>query len=293
MAQNQKIHKRGLTSFFTLFGFVIMSVTGLVLYIVPAGRVSYWVNWELLGLTKTQWGNIHILSSILFIVAGAFHTYFNWKPLMHYFKDRITRSVKLRKELWIATAVSILVVLSSLFPIPPMSYLLDFNQFIKDAWVVKDDYEPPFGHAELMSLKVFAQKMDIDLARAEAELRKNGIAYESAEQTLEEIGIINDVSPMSIYMLIKKFEPEVATDEVNSYSPEGVELEFSGTGIGNRSLASVCEKTAIPLETALARLKRNQIGAEANETLKDIAEKHKLNPIDLLKAILVEDYSLK
>jgi hypothetical protein len=68
---SRKIHTRGLTSFFTLFGFIIMSITGLVLYIEPAGRVAYWITWQFAGLTKTDWGNIHILSSLLFIVAGA------------------------------------------------------------------------------------------------------------------------------------------------------------------------------------------------------------------------------
>jgi len=119
MAKN-RIHKRGLTSFFTLFGFMIMSVTGLVLYIVPAGRVAYWVTWELIGLTKTDWGNIHILSSILFIVAGIFHTYFNWKPLMNYFKSKITTKIKLRRELIISTVVSLWIIVSSIWPIPPL-----------------------------------------------------------------------------------------------------------------------------------------------------------------------------
>ena len=72
-----KLHTRGLTSFFTLFGFIIMSLTGLVLYVTPAGRVAYWVTWHFLGWSKTEWGNIHILASLLFIVAGAFHIYFN------------------------------------------------------------------------------------------------------------------------------------------------------------------------------------------------------------------------
>ena len=89
MMAGSKIHKRGLTSFFTLFGFLIMSITGLVLYVVPQGRIAYWVTWKFLGMTKTEWGNIHIISSILFILAGAFHIYFNWSILINYFKKKI------------------------------------------------------------------------------------------------------------------------------------------------------------------------------------------------------------
>lgn len=291
MAQ-QKIHTRGLTSFFTLFGFGIMSVTGLVLYIVPAGRVAYWVNWELLGMTKTEWGNIHILSSLLFIAAGAFHTYFNWKPLMNYFKNRITSGIRLRKELLIASAVSILVIISSLYPVPPLNYLLDLNIFIKDTWVTQDAYEPPFGHAEMLSLKVFTKKMEIDLGLAEAELKAQGVQFDSAQETLEDISERNDISPMDLYLIIKKFEPSVDPEQLKTYTPEGVELEFSGTGIGNQSLQSMCEKTGIDLSVAIERLKRNGIGADADETIKKMAEERELNSLDILKVILVDNYSL-
>jgi len=291
--KNDKIHKRGLTSFFTLFGFLIMSITGLVLYVVPAGRVAYWVDWQFLALTKTQWGNIHILSSILFVVAGAFHIYFNWKPLMNYFKSRATRTAKLKKELSIATAVSALIILSSLYPIPPLSYLLDFNEYIKEVWIIEDDYEPPFGHAELMSLAVFAQKMDMDLGKAEAELKARGIEYDNNRQTLEEIAEINDVSPMDLYLMIKKYEEPERLAPVGSYTPEQVELEFSGIGIGNKSLAGICEQLGIDTSAALSSLERIGLSATTYETLKKIAEKKDLNPIDVLKVLLVEDYTLE
>jgi hypothetical protein len=290
--EQSKINKRGLTSFFTLFGFIIMSITGLALYVVPQGRVAYWVNWEMLGMTRTQWSNIHILSSILFIAAGAFHIYFNWKPLMHYFKNRITSTIRLRRELLIASGVSAAVIVSSLYPIPPLSYLLDLNAFIKDAWVVEEDYEPPFGHAELLSLSVFSKKMDIDLAQAEAELKANGILYSSADETLETIAAQNGISPMNLYLLIKKFEPVVAPGQAKAYTPESVDLEFSGTGIGNRTIAGISEKTGVSLEMIEARMVRNGLTFEPDQTLKNIATAKNLNPLDVLKVILVENHTL-
>ena len=285
----RKIHKRGLTSFFTLFGFVIMSVTGLVLYIVPAGRIAYWVDWKFLALTKTDWDNIHILSSVLFIVAGSFHTYFNWKPLMNYFKDRITHGIKLRRELAISSAVSIIVIASALYHIPPLNYLLDLNEYIKEAWIVQDDYEPPFGHAELLSLKVFTKKMDINLAKAAAELKENGIRFENVDQSLEDIARENAISPMDLYMIIKKFEKRDESDQAKIYTPEMVELEFSGAGIGNRNLSAICKMTGIELSIALERLNVRGVTAEKDQTLKKIAENHNLNPVDIMKIMLVAD----
>lgn len=285
------IHTRGLTSFFTLFGFIIMAVTGLVLYVVPAGRVAYWTNWEMAALTKDQWGNIHILSSILFIVAGAFHTYFNWKPLMNYFKDKAKRGVKLRRELWITVVVSVWIVVSSIWPFPPLSYLLDFNEYVRAAWVVEDDYEPPFGHAELLSLKTFATKMDIPLSAAVQELRSREIAFESTDETLEEIAANNDMAPMELYMLIKPFEPQPDTSKLGSYTPEQVEVEFAGTGIGNRTIAALAEKVGVEPATAVSRLKAAGIDVSGGQTLKDAAADADTNPIELLKVILIEGYS--
>lgn len=203
---SRRIHSRGLTSFFTLFGFLIMSVTGLVLYVEPEGRVAFWTDWEMLGLSKTDWGNIHILSSLLFIVAGAFHTFLNWKPLLNYFRDRITRSVKLGRELVIAAIVALWIIVGAIYPHPPLSYLLDFNQYLKGVWIVEKDYEPPFGHAELLSLAAFSNKMRIDVKQAMSELRAQGLLVAAPTETLADIAKQNQMSPMDVYLLIKKFE---------------------------------------------------------------------------------------
>ncbi|MBD3169417.1 MAG: DUF4405 domain-containing protein [candidate division Zixibacteria bacterium] len=288
--EQKKIHKRGLTSFFTLFGFLIMSITGLVLYIVPQGRVAYWVHWSFLGLSKTDWDNIHILSSILFIVAGAFHIYFNWKPLINYFEQRATGSVKLKKELAISLAVAILVVFSALYSIPPLSYLIDLSAYAKEAWVVERDYEPPFGHAELLSLKGFSTKMDINLQEAIEELEKQNVEFESPEETLEEIAIRNDISPMDIYLLIKKYEVKPVEGKI--YTADEVETEFAGMGIGNRTIGDISTNLNVDLYMIKERFEANGIDYTSGETLKKIAERHQLNPIDVLKVILVEDYSI-
>ncbi|MFP7753178.1 DUF4405 domain-containing protein [Thermodesulfobacteriota bacterium B35] len=45
---------RRITSMTMLVSFVLLSVTSIVLYIVPHGRVAYWADWHLWGLSKTQ-----------------------------------------------------------------------------------------------------------------------------------------------------------------------------------------------------------------------------------------------
>ena len=290
---SKKIHKRGLTSFFTLFGFLIMSVTGLVLYIVPAGRIAYWINWEIIGMTKTDWGNIHILSSILFIIAGGFHTYFNWKPLMNYFKDRARKGVKLRRELAISSALSVWIIISAIWPFPPLSYLLDFNEWVKDTWVVQDEYEPPFGHAELLSLKTFTKKMEIDIVEATQELKANGLVFESAEEILQDIGKNNNISPMNIYLLIKKFEPAPEPEKLDTYTSESIEIEFSGTGYGNKTIESICEQLGIDTSLAITRLTLSGIPHNLNQTMKATVETAETKAIEIMKILLIDGYKLE
>lgn len=287
-----KLHTRGLTSFFTLFGFLIMSVTGLVLYVVPAGRVAYWINWQMGGMTKTDWGNIHILSSILFVVAGAIHTWLNWKPLMNYFKDRVSKGIRLRRELAISSVVSVWIVISALFPIPPLSYLLDFNEWLKETWIVETDYEPPFGHAELLSLQTFSKKMEIDPDAAAAELRAKGVSFDSPEETLGEIAERNNTSPMNIYLLIKKFEPAPEPEKLQAYTAESIELEFSGSGIGNKKLSAVCERQGVDPVIARTRLAAAGLPDDLDQTMKAAAETAGVTPVEIMKVLLLEDYRL-
>ena len=166
---------RGLTSLMTVTGFVIMSISGVIAYIVPHGRIAYWTDWHFLGLTKTNWNDIHILSGLLFLIAGGFHIYLNWKPLTNYFVSRTKDGLHLKKEIIVCLVVGIWFVISSILRLPPLSYVLDLNEYVKASWVVSKEYEPPFGHAELLSLKALCSKLRIPVAEAHNELKKHGV----------------------------------------------------------------------------------------------------------------------
>lgn len=62
---------RSLMSFMVIWSFLILIVTGIVLYVVPHGRVAYWVHWSMLGMEKEQWGWVHMMFGGVFILTGA------------------------------------------------------------------------------------------------------------------------------------------------------------------------------------------------------------------------------
>jgi len=61
-----------ITSLSLGFSFVIMSCTGIVLYIAPHGRVSRWLDWHLFGLDKAQYQGLHcyFLEYCIYILIG-------------------------------------------------------------------------------------------------------------------------------------------------------------------------------------------------------------------------------
>lgn len=199
---------RTIVSLSTTWLFLVMGITGLILYVVPHGRIAYWVDWRLLGLSKTDWGNIHIVSSILFVISGAFHIYFNWRAFLGHLRKKLAKSMRLRKELWITSAAALFVTASALWNIPPLGYLIDLNENIKDSWIEDKSFEPPFGHAELLSLDVFCKKTKIDLGLAQAALKERRIVVESAGETLGSIALNNGISPRDVFAVIKDLQPQ-------------------------------------------------------------------------------------
>ena len=119
---------RVLNSFFVTFDLLILLVTGVVLYVVPHGRVAYWTNWELMGLSKDQWTSVHILSALLFLLVSILHLIFNWKPFKHYFYHKLQGVHRLR-ELSLALLISGFFFYSGVSSVKPLAN--DLNTALK------------------------------------------------------------------------------------------------------------------------------------------------------------------
>lgn len=208
--EKKSLNIRAMTSFLVAAAFLVSIVTGIVLYIVPQGRIANWVDWNLLGLLKDDWAQIHIIFGLLFLIFGIVHLYpYNWPTFKAYLAKRTKGRLDYRrpkKELVFASVIAVLLVAGSIYKVPPVSYVFDFNAWAKDAWVISAEYEPPFGHAEEFSLAGFAKKMNMDLDPAVAELRAIGFEFDGPRQSLGGIAKANGVSAMDLYLRIKKFE---------------------------------------------------------------------------------------
>jgi hypothetical protein len=164
-----------------------MLLTSVILFITPQGRVAYWADWRLWGLTKTDWGNIHINLGLLFLIALSVHIYYNWKPLISYLKNKAKQIKVFTPEFSLALAITLVFIFGAYKLVPPFGWVMSLNEHFKDAGAEKYG-EPPYGHAELSSLKTFAKKMKLDLAKSMKLLDQAGYAVEDSNMTLATIG---------------------------------------------------------------------------------------------------------
>ena len=281
---------RSLIAFIVTWAFGILTVTGLVLYIVPQGRVAFWTHWSLLGLSKEQWGDVHMMFGGLFIVAGIIHLYFNWKPFKKFLAERVKGRMQVKQEFVIAMVFSVVIVVMSVFHIPPVSWVFDLNETLKDSWVTSPELEPPFGHAEEVSLAGISRRMGLDLEQSVVALKRKGYRFSGPQDSLDKIANDNATTPMAVYEVIRQYEMQPEPVPLTGMTLEEVEDRFAGTGLGRKTLVEVCDKVDLAVTSCMERLvtKGYQVGAQ--DKLKEVAERYEINPIDILKMLLVKDF---
>ncbi len=272
---------RKITSLTAALSFIIVVLTSIVLYIVPQGRVAYWADWRLWGLSKTDWGNIHINTGLLFFIALFLHIYYNWKPLMAYLKNRTRQFRLFTRQFNIALTITLFCTVGSYFLWPPFNWVMAFNDHLKTQAAIQYG-EPPYGHAELSSLRSFTQKTGLDLNKSMVLLRQAGYAIENADATLAQISRQYGVPPQQIFQAMQPatFAP---TDQPAPFT--GALPPTPPTGTGNLTLADLCAQHHLALEQVMKKLTDAGLKAEPNATLKKIAGDNQLSPLDLYARI--------
>jgi len=251
--------------------------------------VAYWIKWDFWGLEKDQWGNIHLFSGLLFLVAGGFHLYYNWQPLVRYLSGKIETRLHHKRELTISSLIFLWIIASGIWSLPPLAYVADLGEAIKSSWVTTPELEPPFGHAERVSLKTFCKKQGIPLDQAMAELRAAGFKVNNPAKTLGNIAESKGTSGMGVYEVIKKLEQNPKTMKPGSvWTPEKVEEAFAGTGVGRMSIEQIIRDHGLDEKMVYLRLKESGIEAGNDDKIKKLAEKYDSTPIKILTIILVD-----
>ncbi|MFC1635648.1 DUF4405 domain-containing protein [Planctomycetota bacterium] len=127
----KSFNRRAFVSVLTGFSFLLMAVTGLVLFIAPTCRMARDTSWTVWGQSKEQWVAVHVWFSIAFIVASIFHLYLNWTPLVNYFKARVRKGFAFRLEWILALVICGVIYAGMICNAAPFSSLIAWKETFK------------------------------------------------------------------------------------------------------------------------------------------------------------------
>jgi len=266
----KKFSWRAFISIGLFYTFFILLVTGMVLYVAPAGRIANWVNWKLVALTKAQWQSIHTVFALLFVILSIFHLFsINWKAFWTYLKSKTKQGLNKKREFYLSTIFTILIFVGVISSIPPLRYVMDLSESLTESWE-NVETEPPIPHAELLTLRELSEQLDnISPDSIQDILKANNIIFNSVDETLADIGNANEISPDKIYDLL--------TASRNSKS--------IGGGFGRKSLEDLSVEINKDLDQIMKILKDNNIDASKEQTMRDIASENNMAPVDIYDLI--------
>jgi hypothetical protein len=282
--------------------FLGMVFTGVILFVVPPGRIANWTGWTIIGLTKHQWIGLHDWFSIIFIVASVFHVYLNWKPLVSYFKNKVSKAFALRIEWAVALVICCVVFIGTLGDIKPFSSLLAWNENIKHNWD-SPQQRAPIPHAELLSLTELSKQVDdLSLETILTNLKSQGIEVESADVVLGDLAEAYNMTPAHLYdIALGQAGPGRgpgghgeggrglggpggrAQQHGDSQVDIGSEHEQGGgiRGFGRMTLKSYCEQTGLDVNEAVKKLQDAGFKARSDMTIRSIADTTGVHPSEI------------
>ena len=131
-----KFSGRAFISLNTTISFIVLIVSSVILYIMPPGRDAYWTDWRLWGMSKDQWGALHTVGGLAFVIFGIIHLIpYNWKVFWNYIISKIRKNLNKKAELAAALVLNVLIVLVCVFNWVPSSTIMNWGASLKNSWV--------------------------------------------------------------------------------------------------------------------------------------------------------------
>ena len=267
---------KAFVSLYIVFSFLVLALSGLVLYVAPPGRIANWSIWRLVLLSKAQWQAVHTIFAFLFIVAASFHLYFNWKVLLAYLRSKLHEGLRMKREVGAASAAGVLLLALTIGGVPPFSSVMEAGDDIKNAWAAPSS-EPPIPHAEDLTVLKLAETAKVPVELARQNLLQHGVTVERPDMTVKEIAASNKISPEQVYqrMFADSARPVVAQGQ--------------GGGWGRRTVQDICTQYSVSATTAIERLKAAGFTATTSTPLKDLALGSGRTPSDIAQIIVGTD----
>ena len=255
-------------SFGLTYSFIIILISGIILYMSPPGRYANWVNWKILGSTKAGWQSLHTVFSFSFVILSVFHLFtINWKSFLSYLKSKKQSGINKRREFYISTVLMLVFFFGIIYSIPPFKSVMDLGEHLTESWE-KIEEEPPIPHAEILTLAELAEQLKLSTVdEITRKLIIHEIKFDNTDQTLQEIALINETTPLEIYTQIAK--------------KSGAQQQ--GSGIGRKTIETFAVEVGKNPDEVMKILHENGIKAEIGQTLREIGDNNNIPPKNIFE----------
>lgn len=273
----QKFSWKSFVSFSLAWSFLIIFISGIVLYIAPPGRVSNWTNWTLFGFSKAGWQALHTIFSYTFVVLSIFHLFsLNWKVFLHYFSTKATQGINKKRELLISGGLIMVVFLGTYFNTQPFKAIMDFGEWTTESWEIKEE-QAPIPHAEILTIRELSGKyIKMSADSILILIRQKGLKVDSIGQTIQKIGELNNLTPAKLYSII------FPAGQIIPIKTEG---KLPIQGLGRKTISEISKELGKEVNDVIEVLRINKITATPENKLKEVAESTGKTPTEILKII--------
>jgi len=252
---------RAFVSVLAGFSFILMAVTGLVLFFTPSCRIARDTSWFFWGHDKDQWVAVHVWFSIAFTVASLIHIYLNWTALTNYFKTKLQQGFAFRAEWISALVICGIIYAGTVYEAAPFSSLIAWKETFKHGAAGEGQQGQGWrgGRAGGHQVGNHPGPLEGHLANREQDLNGHGSNYQQRHSGQEQQQV--------------------------GFCEEGqAQLRGPGAaqgGMGHKTLRQFCNDERIELSWALSRLRNEGFTARETMTIREIADGAGVHPREL------------
>ena len=272
-------YTRSFTTFLVALSFLMLFISGIVVYATPRGRTANWTGWTFAGLGKHDWGGIHTMSALLFVLIAGLHIFFNWKVLLNYIRSRRSTGFRLKRELAAAALVCSVVFVGTLYDLPPFGSVLAANEAIKDYWEGASS-RPPVAHAEDLTLSEFAGQIGVPVEDLAARLRERGVPEVGHGTRVGDVADAAGVTPDVVFQWVSGDAGHEARAVGSTHT--------GGQGLGRMTIGDFCKAKGIDQERLLEILSERGVVSSHGMTMRQIASRLNVSPHQVASLVLPE-----
>ncbi len=190
-------------SFNLFFTFLLMALSGIILYFKPEGTIARWLDWDILWLDKSGWESLHTVFSFLFMAFALFHIL-----KIHLFNLRVYflkfRSRDKARELYLSLMITVLFTVGTVMMLPPFHSIYQGGNHLSALWKNRVEVADQ-GVSPRISLEKAAAGMGMNGEALAGWIdRQEDLEDLSPEASLMANARGNDVTPYGLYQRLKR-----------------------------------------------------------------------------------------